>query len=398
MAYPDKNEMPDLSRRAFINGQTVAFEPNDTILEAARRAGIFIPTLCELAALNHRPGTCRVCLVEVELPQGGREIVTSCETKIEPGMRIRTRTAEVRRRQKMQVELLMADHDENCSSCKRHGKCGLQDAALWTGADRLGLSQLYQIRGRIGRSNRTSYAFLMYKRDKMLKEDAEKRLQAIREFTELGSGIKIAMRDLEIRGAGNILGAEQHGHMEAVGYDLYCKMLNEAVIALKGGQEEEETFETVVDCDIDAFIPDGYIKNEYLKLDVYKRISAIETDDEYMDMQDELIDRFGDIPKSVDNLLRVAELKALAHRAYVTEVDINTQEIRIELYPKAKLDVTKIPALIAEYKTALRFAQGGEKPVLFYQEKGKKNKNCEPMIEKAKEILGKLGELAESRK
>ena len=265
-------------------------------------------------------------------------------------------------------------------------------------ADRLGLSQLYQIRGRIGRSNRTSFAFLMYKRDKMLKEDAEKRLQAIREFTELGSGIKIAMRDLEIRGAGNILGAEQHGHMEAVGYDLYCKMLNEAVIALKGGQEEEETFETVVDCDIDAFIPDGYIKNEYLKLDVYKRISAIETDDEYMDMQDELIDRFGDIPKSVDNLLRVAELKALAHRAYVTEVDINTQEIRIELYPKAKLDVTKIPALIAEYKTALRFAQGGEKPVLFYQEKGKKNKNCEPMIEKAKEILGKLGGLAESRK
>ena len=264
-------------------------------------------------------------------------------------------------------------------------------------ADRLGLSQLYQIRGRIGRANRTSYAFLMYKRDKMLKEDAEKRLQAIREFTELGSGIKIAMRDLEIRGAGNILGAEQHGHMEAVGYDLYCKMLNEAVIALKGGQEEEETFETVVDCDIDAFIPDGYIKNEYLKLDVYKRISAIETDDEYMDMQDELIDRFGDIPKSVDNLLRVAELKALAHRAYVTEVDINTQEIRIELYPKAKLDVTGIPALIAEYKTALRFAQG-EKPVLFYQDKGKKHKDCEPMMEKAKELLGKLGELAESKK
>ena len=264
-------------------------------------------------------------------------------------------------------------------------------------ADRLGLSQLYQIRGRIGRSNRTSYAFLMYKRDKMLKEDAEKRLQAIREFTELGSGIKIAMRDLEIRGAGNILGAEQHGHMEAVGYDLYCKMLNEAVIALKGGQEEEETFETVVDCDIDAFIPDGYIKNEYLKLDVYKRISAIETDDEYMDMQDELIDRFGDIPKSVDNLLRVAELKAMAHRAYVTEVDINTQEIRIELYPKAKLDVTGIPALIAEYKTALRFAQG-EKPVLFYQDKGKKHKDCEPMMEKAKELLGKLGELAEIRK
>ena len=124
-------------------------------------------------------------------------------------------------------------------------------------ADRLGLSQLYQIRGRMGRSNRTSFAFLMYKRDKMLREEAEKRLQAIREFTELGSGIKIAMRDLEIRGAGNILGAEQHGHMEAVGYDLYCKMLNEAVLALKGEATEEESFETLVDCDIDAFIPDG---------------------------------------------------------------------------------------------------------------------------------------------
>ena len=166
---------------------------------------------------------------------------------------------------------------------------------------------------------------------------------------------------------------------------------------VKGGQEEEETFETVVDCDIDAFIPDGYIKNEYLKLDVYKRISAIETDDEYMDMQDELIDRFGDIPKSVDNLLRVAELKAMAHRAYVTEVDINTQEIRIELYPKAKLDVTGIPALLAEYNTALRLAQG-EKPVLFYQDKEKKHNYCEPMMEKAKELLGKLGELAESKK
>ena len=260
-------------------------------------------------------------------------------------------------------------------------------------ADRLGLSQLYQIRGRIGRSNRTSFAFLMYKRDKMLKEEAEKRLQAIREFTELGSGIKIAMRDLEIRGAGNILGAEQHGHMEAVGYDLYCKMLNEAVLALKGRKDEEESFETVVDCDIDAFIPDGYIKNEYLKLDVYKRISAIETDDEYMDMQDELIDRFGDIPKSVDNLLRVAELKAVAHRAYVTEVDINRQEIRMELYPKAKLNVAGIPALVSEYKNALRFVQG-EKPVMFYQDKRSKNKDCENMMAVAREIIGKLGELS----
>lgn len=261
-------------------------------------------------------------------------------------------------------------------------------------ADRLGLSQLYQIRGRIGRSNRTSFAFLMYKRDKLLKEEAEKRLQAIREFTELGSGIKIAMRDLELRGAGNILGAEQHGHMEAVGYDLYCKMLNEAVKALKG-HRTEEGFETVVDCDIDAFIPDSYIKNEYQKLDVYKRISSIETEEEYMDMQDELMDRFGDIPKSVDNLLRVAGLKAMAHRAYVVEVDINRQEIRMEMYQKAKLDVTKIPALIEKYQGALRFVPV-EKPLLFYQDRRSKNKDCEKMIDTAKEILVELGAMAET--
>ncbi|MBR0306991.1 MAG: transcription-repair coupling factor, partial [Lachnospiraceae bacterium] len=260
-------------------------------------------------------------------------------------------------------------------------------------ADRLGLSQLYQIRGRIGRSNRTSFAFLMYKRDKLLREEAEKRLQAIREFTELGSGIKIAMRDLELRGAGNILGAEQHGHMEAVGYDLYCKMLNEAVLALKGLEEEKDQFETVVDCDVDAFIPDGYIKNEYLKLDVYKRISTIENEEEYMDMQDELMDRFGDIPKSVDNLLRVAELKAMAHRAYVTELTINRQEVRIELFPKAKLDISGIPGLIAEYKNALRFIPG-EKPMMLYQDKRTKNKDCEKMMAMAKELMGKLGALA----
>ena len=135
-------------------------------------------------------------------------------------------------------------------------------------ADQLGLSQMYQLRGRVGRSNRMAYAFLLYKRDKLLREVAEKRLSAIREFTDLGSGFKIAMRDLEIRGAGNLLGAEQHGHMEAVGYDLYCKMLNEAVKQLKG-EIEEEPYTTTVDLNVDAFIPVSYIPNEYQKLDIY---------------------------------------------------------------------------------------------------------------------------------
>ena len=262
-------------------------------------------------------------------------------------------------------------------------------------ADRMGLSQLYQLRGRVGRSSRTSYAFLMYKRDKMLKEEAERRLQAIREFTELGSGIKIAMRDLEIRGAGNVLGAEQHGHMEAVGYDLYCKLLNQAVQALKGKREEEEEFQTVVDCDINAYIPGGYIKNEYQKLDIYKRISAIENEEEYMDMQDELIDRFGELPKAVENLLKVAYLKALAHQAYVTEVNINRQEIRMAMYQKAKLKTEELPQLVAKYKGSLKM-QMGEIPGLLYQETNGKNRDSGKMMEKAEEILRKIGDLVEN--
>ena len=260
-------------------------------------------------------------------------------------------------------------------------------------ADRMGLSQLYQLRGRVGRSNRTSYAFLMYKRDKLLKEEAEKRLQAIREFTELGSGIKIAMRDLEIRGAGNVLGAEQHGHMEAVGYDLYCKLLNQAVRTLKGSHAEEESFETVVDCDIDAYIPSSYIKNEYQKLDIYKRISGIENEEEYLDMQDELLDRFGEMPKPVDNLLRVAVLKSLAHQVYVTEVNINSQEVRLMMYQKARLDVAQIPALIESYHGALKFHMA-EIPYFTLTEK--KKQTTDGMMEQAQALLSAMMILRES--
>ena len=259
-------------------------------------------------------------------------------------------------------------------------------------ADRMGLSQLYQLRGRVGRSNRVSYAFLMYKRDKLLKEEAEKRLQAIREFTELGSGIKIAMRDLEIRGAGNVLGAEQHGHMEAVGYDLYCKMLNEAVRALKGQEKAEASYETSVECDIDAYIPSSYIKNEYQKLDIYKRISAIETEEEYMDMQDELMDRFGDIPRSVENLLKIARLRAVAHRAFVTEVFVNRQEVRLTMFPKAELKTEGIPELIGRYKGDLKLVPG-ETPVFHYIDRRNKNQDSLSMMEKAQELAEALGEI-----
>lgn len=221
-------------------------------------------------------------------------------------------------------------------------------------SDRYGLSQLYQLRGRIGRSNRTAYAFLMYRKNVMLKETAEKRLAAIREYTDLGSGFKIAMRDLELRGAGNLLGAQQHGHMNAVGYDLYCKMLNEAVKEAKGIHTMED-FETSVDLNVDAYIPDSYISNEFQKLDIYKRIAGIETQQDYDDMLEELLDRFGEPGKAVLNLLAIAKLKAIAHQGYVTEIKQTGKTVRITLYEKARLNTEGFPALMQKYRRGLQF-------------------------------------------
>ena len=221
-------------------------------------------------------------------------------------------------------------------------------------SDRYGLSQLYQLRGRIGRSNRTAYAFLMYRKNVMLKETAEKRLAAIREYTDLRSGFKIAMRDLELRGAGNLLGAQQHGHMNAVGYDLYCKMLNEAVKEAKGIHTMED-FETSVDLNVDAYIPDSYISNEFQKLDIYKRIAGIETQQDYDDMLEELLDRFGEPGKAVLNLLAIAKLKAIAHQGYVTEIKQTGKTVRFTLYEKARLNTEGFPALMQKYRRGLQF-------------------------------------------
>lgn len=255
-------------------------------------------------------------------------------------------------------------------------------------ADKLGLSQLYQLRGRVGRSNRTAYAFLMYKRDKMLKEVAEKRLAAIKEFTELGSGFKISMRDLEIRGAGNLLGARQHGHMEAVGYDLYCKMLNEAVKRLKGEKVENDEFETNIDLKMDAFIPADYIPNEFQKLDVYKRIAEIETEPERDDMVDELIDRFGEPPQSVCNLLEIALLKARAHDAYITAIVEKANQIRITMFPQAKVATAKIPDLLAAYQGKLRFVPETT-PYFVYQQKE------EPLLRQLSELVNEMQKIKE---
>ena len=254
-------------------------------------------------------------------------------------------------------------------------------------SDRMGLSQLYQLRGRVGRSNRNAYAFFMYKRDRVLKETAEKRLQAIKEFTDLGSGFKIAMRDLEIRGAGNLLGAEQHGHMAAVGYDLYCKMLNEAVKTLKG-EETEADFNTSVDLDADAYIPPSYIMNELQKLDIYKRIASIENEDECEDMKEELLDRFGEIPKSVENLLRISLIRMRAHRLYMTEIRGKNEELRLYMYPGAKIRVDGIPELLSFYQKKMALQTKGEVYfILRYRKSGIADKDEENLLQLVEGVL-----------
>ena len=260
-------------------------------------------------------------------------------------------------------------------------------------ADQMGLSQLYQLRGRVGRSNRTAYAFLMYRRNKMLKEVAEKRLHAIREFTELGSGIKIAMRDLEIRGAGNLLGAEQHGHMEAVGYDLYCKMLAEAVREAKGIPVDED-FETTIDMNVNAYIPEKYIANEYLKLDIYKRIAGIESQEEYDEMLEELLDRFGEPPKTVQNLLAIAGLKALAHRIYLTEVKQMGNDLKLTMYEKARINPEKVPQIIARHPEELKF-RAEANPYFIYHPRNSRAKEKISMLDKARELLMEMQDFVE---
>ncbi|MBQ8914428.1 MAG: transcription-repair coupling factor, partial [Lachnospiraceae bacterium] len=211
-----------------------------------------------------------------------------------------------------------------------------------------------QLRGRVGRTNRSAYAFLLYKRDKMIKEVAEKRLKAIREFTDLGSGYKISMKDLEIRGAGNLLGQEQSGNIEAVGYDLYCKMLNDAIKRLSG-EHEEADFVTSIELPVEAYIPETYVKSEYIKLDLYKRISKCSTREENDDIIEELGDRFGEVPKCVLRLFDIAYLKAMAHNVYITDIKYISDTIYFVMWPKAPVNPEKMDKLLKKYNGDMKF-------------------------------------------
>lgn len=251
-------------------------------------------------------------------------------------------------------------------------------------ADKMGLSQLYQLRGRVGRSTRTSYAYLMYARDKVLNTDAEKRLQTIKEFTEFGSGFRVAMKDLEIRGAGNLLGAEQHGHMDSVGYELYCKLLNEAVMELKGETVATE-FETLIDIKLNAFIPNAYISNEEQKLEMYKKISLISNLDDYYDVQEELEDRYGDIPRAVNNLIDVAYVKALAHNIGATNVKQIKNKTLIYFKPDANVAGEKLMKLITDSKGKVLFTNTGGEPYITYTLKDEKH-----ILDELKELIMKI--------
>ena len=236
-------------------------------------------------------------------------------------------------------------------------------------ADRFGLAQLYQLRGRVGRSERIAYAYLMYRRDKNLSEVAEKRLRAIREFTEFGSGFKIAMKDLEIRGAGNLLGTEQSGHMMSIGYELYCKLLDEAVKKIEAGETGEKTDdlpsadETVFSLPIPALIPHRYIEDEILRLQMYKKIAMISDKEDEADVIDELLDRFGDIPKDTMNLIKISKIRTMAGRSGIREISQQGRKVRCSLWQTTKFAEGVIPNLVTSYGGKIKF-HGGSDPYI----------------------------------
>ena len=221
-------------------------------------------------------------------------------------------------------------------------------------AERLGLAQLYQIRGRVGRSDRQAYAYVMYRRDKILSEVADKRLKSIREFTEFGSGFKIAMRDLEIRGAGSLLGEIQHGHMEQVGYDMYCKLLDEVVKEMQGFEVQEE-LDVQIDLNISSYIPDEFISDSSQKIEIYQDIAVCETEADIQDIIDEIIDRYGVMPEELENLIDIARIKSLAKNANV--IKISQQADNFVFYFDAKKIDIDVEALVKKYNNQIMFSQ-----------------------------------------
>lgn len=252
-------------------------------------------------------------------------------------------------------------------------------------ADRLGLAQLYQIRGRVGRSDKQAYAYITYKRDKLLSEVADKRLKAIKEFTEFGSGFKIAMRDLEIRGAGSMLGEMQHGHMEKVGYDTYCKLLDEVIKEMQGIEVVEEQ-DVQIDLAVSSYIPDNFIENSSQKIEIYQNIALCRTEEELQNVIDEVIDRYGRLPKELENLIDIARIKQLARKANILKIAQRENGI-VFYFVKEKIKPEMVNTLITKYPMLVKFSNAVEPYVTL---RIKENEN---IIEKAKEFLNTVIEI-----
>ena len=222
-------------------------------------------------------------------------------------------------------------------------------------ADRMGLAQLYQIRGRVGRSDRQGYAYITYKRDKLLSEVADKRLKAIKEFTEFGSGFKIAMRDLEIRGAGSLLGEIQHGHLEQVGYDTYCNLLDEVVREIQGEKVIPE-IDVQIDLDVTSYIPDEYISDSSQKIEMYQDIALCKNEEDIQNVVDEMIDRFGNMPNEIENLLDIARIKILCKKLNISKVQ-GRRTFVLFMFEAGELNID-INELVKKYRNRIKFTQG----------------------------------------
>jgi len=319
--------------------------------------------------------------IEKEMSRGGQvyyvhnrvidiDSAASKLQKLVPDARIAVAHGQMNERHLENIMLEFVNKEYDILMCTTIIETGMDipnaNTLIIDNADHLGLSQLYQLRGRIGRSNKISFAYLTYEKDKMLSEVADKRLKAIKEFTEFGSGFKIAMRDLEIRGCGNILGAEQHGHMLAIGYDLYVKFLDRAVKELQGSIIEDEDIETSVDLSVDGYIPSSYIENEEQKIEIYKKIAATSSKDDIYDITEEIIDRFGNPPKQVDNLLKISYIKSLCKKLKVKSITQSGIMVNIELYSVNHLNQDIIGFLIENYNAKIKFDVSKE-PVIKYR-------------------------------
>ena len=309
-----------------------------------------------------------------ELRRGGQvfylhnrvESIDACARKIAemaPDARIVTAHGKMTEEQLSRIWQQLVDQEIDILVCTTIIETGVDvpncNTLIIEDADRMGLSQLYQIRGRVGRSTRRAYAYFTFTRGKQLTEVAEKRLSAIKEFTSFGSGFRIAMRDLEIRGAGNVLGAQQHGHMEAVGYDMYLRLLGEAIAEQKGEAPERTSAECMVDLNIGAHIPESYIRGLSQRIDVYKKIAAIQNQDDAFDVTDELIDRFGDPPAAVQGLIDVALVRGRAAALGIKEIAQRDQGLF--LYPE-RVDMVLASGLASALKGRVMVGASGQKP------------------------------------